>query len=368
MYINFWYPIALSHEVTNEKPFKVKLLNMNVVAFRDSNEQPIVLSDVCVHRGGSLGLGKVKADCVECPYHGWQFNSAGECTFIPTQATTKPPNRAKVDSYPTQEKYGIVFAFMGDLPEAERPPLYEIKEFEAEGWRANRVFSFDLKGYFERSIENGMDMAHNEFVHPNQGAPAVGETLRKHPIKIDENPPWGCGFLQPFNEKGASEETKLIGAGQGSTIAGSAHHGPNTLITRIIFSAERQFLQVFFEAPVDYGNTRIFFVNMRDWMLGEDKDEKLIDVNMQIAHEDIRIIETLDPVQTPDSTTRELLTEADKPVLRYREYLAEWQSKGWKIDRESLESQLGKAAFAIPSPARRDEKGWVIQSIPLVKS
>jgi phenylpropionate dioxygenase-like ring-hydroxylating dioxygenase large terminal subunit len=39
---------------------------------------------------------------------------------------TLPPTRAKVDSYPTVEKYGIVFAFLGDLPEAERPPMLEI--------------------------------------------------------------------------------------------------------------------------------------------------------------------------------------------------------------------------------------------------
>ena len=29
----------------------------------------------------------------------------------------KVPARAKIDAYPVQEKYGIVFAFLGDLPE-----------------------------------------------------------------------------------------------------------------------------------------------------------------------------------------------------------------------------------------------------------
>ncbi len=364
MYINFWSPICTSEEL-EDKPLRLEILSLRFAAFRDTEGVAHVLSDTCIHRGGSLGLGKIKDDCIECSYHGWQFDNSGNCTFIPTQANTKPPNRAKVDSYPTQEKYGIVFAFMGDLPEAERPPLYEIEEFGAEGWRTNRVFSFELKAYYERSVENGMDMAHNEFVHPNQGAPAVGETLRKHPINVEHSPPWGCGFLQPFNATGASEDTKLMGAGEGSTVAGSAHHGPNTLITRIIFSAERQFLQVFFEAPVDYGLTRIFFINMRDWMLDPEQDEKLIDINMQIAGEDVSIVESLNPVQTPDSTARELLTEADKPIVCYREYLDGWESNGWKIDRESLESQLGKAACAIPSPSRRTEKGWVLPAIPL---
>ena len=365
MYINFWYPIALSDEISNEAPLQVELLNQKVVAFRDSEGTPIVLANVCVHRGGSLGLGKIKQDGIECPYHGWQFNAAGQCTFIPTQADKNPPKRAKVDSYPTQEKYGIVFAFMGDLPESERPPLYNIEEFGAEGWRVNRTFSFEVNAYFERSIENGMDMAHNEFVHPNQGAPSVGESIRIHPIQIEEISDYGCGFIQPFDAEGASEATKLMGAGEGHTRAGSSHHGPNTLITRIKFSETRQFLQVFFEAPVSYNKTRIFFINMRDWMLEPDKDENLIKINMQIAHEDVNIIESLDPVETPNSTTLELLTEADKPILAYRSYLADWESRGWRIDRAKLEAQKGKAACAIPSPGRRTSKSWVLPAIPL---
>jgi len=365
MYINFWYPIALSDEITNEAPLKVRLLMHNFVAFRDTSGKPVVLSDVCVHRGGSLGLGKVKDDCVECPYHGWQFNDEGQCTFIPTQSDKKPPKRAKVDSYPVQEKYGIVFAFLGDLPEAERPPLYDITEFDQEGWRVNRTFSFEVNAYYERSVENGMDMAHNEFVHPNQGAPSVGESIRIHPINVQDESDWGCGFIQPFDAEGASEATKLMGAGEGHTRAGSSHHGPNTLITRIKFSETRQFLQVFFEAPIDYSHTRIFFINMRDWMTEPEKDENLIEINMQIAHEDVRIIEALDPVQTPDSPTLELLTEADKPIMAYRKYLSEWENNGWKIDRDALEGQQGRAACAIPSPGRRESKSWVLPTVPL---
>ena len=99
-----------------------------------------------------------------------------------------------------------------------------------------------------------------------------------------------------------SGSTQTLGAGVGTTRAGSDHHGPNTLITRIQFDEERTFLQVFFEAPIDASHTRIFFVNMRSFMLETENDQRLIDINMSIAHEDIRIIESLDPVRTPDSS------------------------------------------------------------------
>jgi phenylpropionate dioxygenase-like ring-hydroxylating dioxygenase large terminal subunit len=366
MYINFWYPVALIDEVKNDKPLQVQILGLKFVAFRDTDGTPRVISDTCIHRGGSLGIGWVKDGRAICPYHGWEYDGTGKCTKIPTQMDDqKLPARAKVDSYPTEEKYGIVFAFLGDLPEAKRPPIYHIETFAAEGWRTNDIVKFEVNAYYERSIENGLDAAHNEFVHPMQGGPSISETLRKHPIDVKDRSEWGSGFLQPYGGY-AEREKQTLGAGVGTTRAGSDHHGPNTLITRIQFDEERTFLQVFFEAPIDESHTRIFFVNMRSFMLEPENDQRLIDINMSIAHEDIRIIESLDPVRTPDTTTKEMLTPADKPIVYFRRYLQDWEDRGWRIDRKQLFDQQGDVAFAIPCPDRREAKNWVLDPVPLV--
>lgn len=366
MYINFWYPVARVEEVHDDKPLRVQLLGLKFVAFRDSAGVARVLSDTCIHRGGALGKGWVREGCIVCPYHGWQYAGDGKCSHIPTFGEDmKPPARAKVDSYPTQEKYGIVFAFLGDLPEDERPPVCEIPEYDDPAWRVNQTVVFDVNAYYERSVENGLDAAHNEFVHPAQGSPSINETLRHHPIEIEECPPWGSQFLMAYGES-MSEETRLLGAGQGTTRAGSGHHGPNALITRIIFSDDRAFAQYFFEAPIDENRTRIFFVNIRSFMMEEEMDQKLIDINMKIAAEDIEIIESLDPIRTPHSTTKEFLTPADKPIVRYREFLQEWQDKGWRIDLSAFRARRGDVAFAIPSPDRREHKNWVLDPMPLM--
>jgi len=366
MYINFWYPIALSGEITNEEPLAVQIMSLNFVAFRDTAGKAHVLSNTCIHRGGALARGKVNGDGVACPYHGWEFGADGKCTFLPTLPLDKKiPARAKVDSYPTEERYGIVFAFLGDLPEAERPPLFDIAEFDDEKWRANNVVVFEVDAYYQRSVENGLDGAHNEFVHPLQGAPSIIGTLRKMPIDVKDESDWGCGFMYPASGS-TSEETKLIGAGEGETWAGSAHHGPNTLITRIYFTEDKKFHQYFFEAPQTDGRTKIFFVNMRSFMMEPENDQRLIDVNMRIAHEDINVIEALDPVRTPDSTAKEMLTPVDKPIFAYRDYLKKWDEKGWRIDWKELQDKRGDIAFAIPSPARRNEKNWVLDPVPLM--
>ena len=59
MYINFWYPIARSEEITQEKPLRVELLSMPFVAFRDTEDAAHVLADTCAHRGGSLSAGVI---------------------------------------------------------------------------------------------------------------------------------------------------------------------------------------------------------------------------------------------------------------------------------------------------------------------
>ncbi len=366
MYINFWYPVGTSEEITSYKPLQVKILGVKFVAFRDGEGTPHVLSDTCIHRGGSLGTGEVKDGCVICPYHGWQFGGDGKCKKIPTIADEQgPPARAKVDSYPVQEKYGIVFAFLGDLPEEERPPLYDVPEFEAEGWRANKLVVFDVKCYYERSVENGLDAAHNEFVHPAQGGPTIAETLKTQPMVVEDVVPWGSKFIMSYG--GYADQSKAtLKLGEGSTKAGSEHHGPNTLITRIRMSDTKKFHQFFFEAPIDENNTRIFFVNMRCFMMEEENDQRIIDINMKIAQEDIEIVESLNPVRTPHTTTKEVLVPSDKPIVRYRQYLQEWEDMGWRIDRVKIRGLEGDVAYAIPSPERRTSKNWVLETIPLM--
>ena len=58
---------------------------------------------------------------------------------------------------------------------------------------------------------------------------------------------------------------------------------------------------------------------------------------------------------------------ADKAIVRYRQYLDDWQGRGWRIDVAAIERNRKLVAYAIPSPARRKTpKGWVLESVPLL--
>lgn len=380
MYVNFWYPIIRSEDLGPDKPERSKVLGVNLVAYRDSQGEAHVLSDTCVHRGGSLGgpweLGsnpRIVDDCIVCPYHGWEFGPDGQCRNIPSIGYGKrPPARAKVDSYPVQERYGIVFAFLGDRAEGERPPLLKVEEYGQPGWRANSVLTLDLNYFYERSIENGLDPAHNEFVHPTHGFMAINrETYSVREYAVQDFPQgWGMWFLHKFNapplKGGPWSGVRTEG---GELYAGSGTYGPNTMITEINVGNGQKFRQYFFEQPIDDRRTKVFFLNMRNFLLEADRDGPIHARNKVIAQQDIEILDNVYPTRTPLGNTKEVLMPADKAVVAYRDWLARFDNLGWRIDIDEFHRRNGKnTAFAIPCPARRTSGNWVIEEIPRIGS
>ena len=369
MYINFWYPVCIGDELTATAPLRAKILGLDFVAFRDAERNAHVLADTCIHRGGSLGSGKCVNGRIACPYHGWQFDGDGKCVKIPVLGDDgKVPARAKVDSYPVIERYGIVFAYLGDEPEASRPTMLDIAEWGQEGWRASEIAIIELKAYFERSIENGLDPVHNEFVHDLQG----NIQFRPETCWVDGTE-WGTKVRvtmippKPGTTKLENLRNDAVPKHFG---AYSYHHGPNTLETRINLSKDNSFVQYFWEQPVDGQHTRIFFINMRNCMLEEENDERMASINLAVAAEDVTIVESLKPVRTPEVSTKEILITGDECIGEYRKHLKNWEKRGWRIDMKTLRERDGDGdvAYAIPCPTRRTEKNWVLDSVPLIST
>jgi len=353
-------------EVVSDGPVECQVLGLKFVLFRDTRGMAHCLSNICTHRGGALANGKLRKDCVECCYHGWQFNGEGECVKIPSIGNNgKVPPRTRTDAYPVQEKWGIIFAFLGDLPEAERPPIMEVKEEDQEGWMYT-VQSWKVRCNFERSVENALDPAHNEFVHPTHGFSGDRDDYNVpeyEPIEQD----WGTGFMTTFVSGGLPDEKmKHMKPGKSEMEAGSGHHGPNHIWTFIHFNDQHWMHQYLFEAPVDENNIIVFLVNYRNTMLDQSLDERIITRNYEVAEQDIAVLEALQPNLTPPNLTHEVMMPADRCIVRYREHLNDWDARGWRIDMDEFNRTKNKKAYAIPSPARRNRKGWVIDPVPLI--
>jgi phenylpropionate dioxygenase-like ring-hydroxylating dioxygenase large terminal subunit len=88
----------------------------------------------CCHRGTTLYYGKVEERGIRCCYHGWLFDREGRCLEQPCE----PEGglfREKVRQpwYPVEERYGLIFAYMG--PPERKPvlPRYDCLETMDEG-------------------------------------------------------------------------------------------------------------------------------------------------------------------------------------------------------------------------------------------
>jgi len=350
MYVNFWYPMALSTEIT-DAPLRVGAIGQQFALFRDSTGKAHCLANVCAHRGGSLGSGKLVGDRIQCPYHGWEFEGTGICGHIPTLPQgSRIPGRARVDSYPVEERYGITFAFLGSLPPGERPPILDVPQWEAEGWSVTSfVYGWDAN--FERVMENALDATHTEFVHPSagmQGGFKPGDELEHRQVEHD----WGGEYLM-------TSATLKISHG---------HHGPNHHWTFLDFNMEQfdgKFRFYSFIRPVDEGSVQRYLLHARDFQLGNEMDEQMIQQTLGFEQEDRRVIEDMRPRLSPLAANSELLLPEDQIMVQYRRLLSEWNARGWRIDSEQAERIGARQALAVPCPARLEHKNWVAAPVPL---
>lgn len=164
---NQWYAILPSKKVKAGQIVAVKRLNLDLALFRNSKGELGCVVDQCTHRGAALSLGKVRGDCVQCPFHGLQFNRSGQCTFIPAngKASVADISRYNVRQYPVREGNGIIYLWYGDedkvtgtLPffDNDIDDSYVFSEIE-DHWNS----------HYSRCIENQLDVVHLPFVHHN---------------------------------------------------------------------------------------------------------------------------------------------------------------------------------------------------------
>jgi nitrite reductase/ring-hydroxylating ferredoxin subunit len=122
----YWQPVCLSDEL-KDLPRKEKLLGEEIVVFRDKGGRGGALDPHCAHRGTSLEWGQIEQHGIRCCYHGWLYDTAGQCLEMPCE-TEEFRQRMDVwqPAYSTHEYGGLVFVYMG--PPGTEPlfPLYDI--------------------------------------------------------------------------------------------------------------------------------------------------------------------------------------------------------------------------------------------------
>ncbi len=124
----YWQPILLSSEVAEPDcpPVRVRLLGEDLIAFRDTNGNVGMVDAYCPHRRAPLFFGRNEECGIRCVYHGWKFDIEGNCVDLPSEPADSPmKHKAKLTAYPTVERGGVVWTYMGPSDKQPEPPDYE---------------------------------------------------------------------------------------------------------------------------------------------------------------------------------------------------------------------------------------------------
>src|ERR1041384_3395573 len=112
----YWVPAMLSSEVPtpDSDPVRVMLMGEPLIGFRDTNGRVGLMAHNCPHRGASLFFGRNGEAGLRCVYHGWKFDVDGNCIDMPNEpAESDFKSKVRAVAYPTQERGGIIWAYLG---------------------------------------------------------------------------------------------------------------------------------------------------------------------------------------------------------------------------------------------------------------
>jgi 5,5'-dehydrodivanillate O-demethylase len=158
---NAWQPLMRSEDLRPGWAKRVQIMNQYVTAYRGETGVAHVIQDRCPHRNTQLSLGWIEGDALRCFYHGWKFGGDGACLEMPCEDKNFA-RKVTVESYPTCERLGLIFVYLGD---GKAPPAPLFPEIEEENGHPLQVKAWPLPfNYFQR-LENSLDEAHVHFVH-----------------------------------------------------------------------------------------------------------------------------------------------------------------------------------------------------------
>ena len=308
-----WHPVALSSDV-QQGPVGVRLLDEDLVLWRDAAGVANAFVDRCPHRGARLSLGRVNEGNLECPYHGWQFADSGQCVKVPAVPSFTPPPQHCVKSFGVQEACGLIWV---QLQAADVP----LPAFEAEDDARLRKVScgpYDVAASAPRIIENFLDMSHFGFVH--EGWLGSRDATEMSPYNV-ENTAFGvkatnCKAVQPLSNLHSTKPAQVHYTYEVT--------GPYTaLLTKIPEDGTtkdgwREAIGLFI-CPMTPTTSRVWFrLAVADF---ESSDDKLQAFQHTIFTQDQPVLESQLPKELPLDPRAELHSSADRMSSAYRRYL-----------------------------------------------
>jgi len=285
-YHRCWYAVCLASELEPGAIVGCDFLGTRVVAYRDpATARPVVQSSWCPHLGADLSLGQIADGQLRCPYHHWSFDSSGKCSAIP--AGDKIPDAARIFTYPSQQAWGIVWAFNGETADFAVPCIPDAGEDTIE-FQAHRRGERGFATWI--AVSNGVDFQHLRTLH---GLPS---TVMPDHLDVDAG---GIQFCVDNN----------------SYLQHGRISGTNTFAQHLRVGGQDMFM-LFTGAPISPGRSMGFYVTG----VPKGAGPRMADVKSMVD----RLSEEDAPVLSTIRFRRGLLTASDRHLARYFKYVDEF--------------------------------------------
>lgn len=206
-YPDGWYRLASSDSIRPGTARYVECLGGQFVIWREQDSGDVHVMDAfCPHLGANLALGRVRGDCIECPFHRWQFTGEGRVRHIPYSES--PPSRVLAKPFPVAEVHGDIFFYHrtdGAESDDDSWPTYEVPRV-AEMDDGSFVYRGHhdwgrVRTHIIEIAENAVDTAHFQPMHGQFHVPWTQIPLPGIQIeystewKLDGERPWAKHLL-----------------------------------------------------------------------------------------------------------------------------------------------------------------------------
>ena len=322
----YWHAVAATGELTAAKPKKrVKILNEDLVLYRDKSGGYGLVAEKCSHRGVSLYYGFVEPDGIRCAYHGWKYDACGKCIDQPFENPEAGfKDKIQHPAYPVEQLGGLLFAYLGPLDKKPLLPKWDLL-VRLDG-KKQVDLAETLRCNWLQAMENSVDPTHTYFLHSHtlklKGDPDHVPFHYRMVSKIDFDlvitPTWaGIQKQRIFADENAPAET------------------PHPLVfPNILFVPVRTGYALHFRTPIDDRNTQVFqyrFMPTTDGTNVAQPDQAAIveigttDENGEFhmdnfTSQDHMAWETQGPIA---DRAKEHLGEGDRGVIMFRKLLRE---------------------------------------------
>ena len=307
-----WFFVHYSDELAVGDVKTLRYFGEDLVLFRNEAGAPGMLDAYCPHLGAHLGHGgQVKGDSIQCPFHAWQFRPDGFCSGIPyaSQIPPKLLTEPAAQCWPLVERNGVIWAWYH--PE-KKAPWFEVQAHEelqpGLGWSQHRR-EWRFASNPQEIAENGVDMAHFQFVHKMEAVPEGQSSYEGH--------------IRTSSAQGVS--TLTLPDGSSKTVARTVktvQNGAGQKFTRISGLVDLALMVL--ATPVEADLVELRFCINWPTVAEDSADYRMVEMAIESLCGQKGIEGDIPIWENKIYRAKPLLCDGDGPIFRFRKYFEQF--------------------------------------------